>query len=56
MKQYDDYESSTRVCSCGANITWSGWDARLSAWMKVHEEHDKSEVECETTVDGRRAG
>jgi hypothetical protein len=55
MKQFDDYESSTRVCSCGASITWEGLDDRLPAWMVEHEKHDRSAVEAQTTADGMRA-
>jgi hypothetical protein len=57
MRQFDDYETSTRVCSCNASITWSGLSDDLLEWMKVHSEHvDSKEVEVTTTADGRREG
>jgi hypothetical protein len=40
MKQYNDYETSTRVCSCGARFTWSGLDPALDVWLAEHEAHD----------------
>jgi len=57
MHQYDDYETSTRVCQCGASITWAGADSRLDVWMAEHSPHVKSKVALttETTVDGARA-
>lgn len=55
MRQYDDYESSTRVCPCGSSITWSGFGDRLEEWMRDHTGHvDDRVVEQVTTADGER--
>lgn len=56
FKQYDDYETSTRVCPCGERITWSGASEELEAWMKVHQRHvDDGQVVQIETEDGKRA-
>lgn len=55
MRQIDDYESSTRVCSCGSSITWSGPDAALDEWMRTHGAHDPMPVWSRTSADGERA-
>lgn len=37
--QFDDYETSTRTCPCGASFSWSGFDDALAAWMEKHKPH-----------------
>ena len=56
MRQYDDYETSTRVCLCGASVTWAGADNRLQAWMTIHQVHDRHPLTRIITSDGLRAG
>jgi len=55
--QFDDYETSTRVCPCGDRFTWSGFSDRLDAWMLLHKPHAEDGVETlqVLTDDGRRA-
>lgn len=55
MKQFNDYESSTRVCACGASRTWSGLDDGLAAWTAEHAAHDPAPLKVKTTADGMRA-
>ena len=56
FKQFDGYETSTRVCPCGAAFTWSGFSDDLDGWMKIHEPHAGGRsVKQETTADGERA-
>lgn len=54
MKQYDDLDSSTRVCPCGASFAWSGFDDGLERWMAAHEGHHDGALTAETTADGER--
>jgi hypothetical protein len=56
MKQHDDYETSTRVCACGASFTWSSYDPELEKWMTKHRPHDEEKLTQVTTEDGERAG
>lgn len=55
FRQVDDYDSSTRYCPCGEEITWSGFDPALDRWMTEHAAHAAPEVESAVTEDGRRA-
>jgi len=55
MQQFDDYETSTRVCACGARFTWAGWSDDLDAWMREHAPHC-NQFTSTVTVDGKRAG
>jgi hypothetical protein len=55
FRQFDDYESSTRVCPCGARFTWSGADPALDRWMADHEPHAGPAVDSTVTADGQRA-
>jgi hypothetical protein len=54
IRQVNDYETSTRICPCGASITWSGWSDDLDDWMSEHAKHATG-FEDETSVDGERA-
>lgn len=56
IRQVDDYETSTRVCPCGASFTWAGCDDRLDEWMKIHLAHvEGAEVPATVSADGMRA-
>jgi hypothetical protein len=36
MRQYNATETSTRMCVCGASVTWSGFDDRVGDFMVHH--------------------
>jgi hypothetical protein len=56
FRQIDDYDSSTRICPCGAQITWSGFSDKLDDWVTLHEGHAGSTaVEFTISADGQRA-
>lgn len=38
MEQIDNTNSSTRICVCGSQITWEGFDDRLDEWMAIHKD------------------
>jgi len=52
LTQFNDYESSTLVCSCGASLTWTGGDDRVTPFKAAHGPEAPTQI---ITADGQRA-
>jgi hypothetical protein len=57
FEQFNDRETSTRVCPCGAQITWGGYSDELESWMAVHSKHvDSPAPDCRDVEGDGEAG
>ena len=54
MKQFDDLDTSERICPCGSSFRWTMRDG-LDDWMATHKPHTNGKMEVICTTDGARA-
>lgn len=53
LTQFNDYDTSTLRCACGAELTWSGLDDRVNPFRAEHS--GGKIIRQIITTDGERA-